>query len=98
MTYTVTPARYAKNKMVVTINSVGMYKCSSSHMVEALGGRYVGRSHGYVCSAKAADDMKKLLSSGWSGRAGIFSGQKASFRHDAYEGEFTRNQALKLAA
>jgi hypothetical protein len=53
--YTITPARYAKNKMIVSLKHGDGYKTSDMYIIEALGGKYVHREHGYNCSKAQAD-------------------------------------------
>lgn len=66
--YTITPARYAKGKMVIrpTSNGTG-FKTRAARLAEAkgIGGKWVHRSGGYNVSPSAAKRFEKLYAEGW---------------------------------
>jgi len=62
--YTITPARYAKGKMVIHAPSTDGYKTRAARLAEYVGGRYVGRSNGYVVSSSAAKRFEALFAEG----------------------------------
>lgn len=66
--YTITPARYAKGKMIIRPTPDGTgYKNRAARLAEArgIGGRYVGRSGGYTVSPTAASKFERLYAEGW---------------------------------
>lgn len=68
MTYTITPARYAKGKMIIRPKSDGSgFKTRAARLAEAkgIGGRWVHRSGGYTVSPAAARRFEKLYAEGW---------------------------------
>lgn len=97
MTFTVRPARYAKGKLAVVLSDDGGYKTRAAHMIEALGGRYVGRERAYLASPKQVADLELLLAAGWSGDAGLYRGTAPIFRHPDRAGNYDRKTAVDLA-
>lgn len=74
--YQITPARYAKGKMIIRSVSNGSgYKNRADRLAEAkgIGGKYVHRSHGYTVSIAAATRFVKLYAEGWD--ASSWSGE-----------------------
>lgn len=66
--YMITPARYAKGKMIIRPTSDGSgYKTRAARLAEAkgIGGRWVNRSGGYTVSPTAARKFEKLYAEGW---------------------------------
>jgi hypothetical protein len=65
--YTITPAQYAKGKMIIHCPSNTGYKTRAARLAEAkgIGGKYVHRSHGYTVSPSAAARFEKLYAEGW---------------------------------
>lgn len=71
--YTLGPASYAKGKMVVQPrDNRGDYKGRTACLCEALGGRWVGRSHGYTLSPAAAVKFERLYAAGFDARVRLF--------------------------
>ncbi len=95
--YSVSPARYAKGKMVVRpLDSRDGMKGCSSYLIEALGGRYVGRSHGYHMSPAAVAKLDKLSQAGFHANLRMFSRSPATFFHiERNLWDLTAAQALK---
>jgi hypothetical protein len=69
--YTISPARYAKGKVVVCCPSTDGYKTRAAYLATAkgIGGKYVGRSGGYTMSPSAAKKFKRLYEEGWNAYA-----------------------------
>lgn len=66
--YSITPARYAKGKLVVKCPSPDGFKTRAACLVAAMGKsvRYVGRSGGYVVSPVQAARFERLYMEGWN--------------------------------
>lgn len=97
--FTTTPARYAKGKMVVRAAGDGGYKSRVMYLIEALGGRYVGRSGGYVMSPEAVEKLRKLDDAGFDAAMRIYRDSPVRIYHDERKlDNLTVAQALKLAA
>ena len=66
--YSISKARYAKGKMVVRIRPDGTgFKTRSSRLIEALGGKWVHRDHGYQVSQATASRFESLYGQGYDG-------------------------------
>jgi hypothetical protein len=63
-TFTVSPARYAKGKMIVRAPSTDGYKTQAGRIAEAVGGKYSGREKGYVMAPTRAKLMEHLMDVG----------------------------------
>lgn len=66
--YTISPAHYAKGKLVISCMPSGDgWKTRAIRLVEAkgIGGRYVNRSRGYHVSPAGAARFEKLYAEGW---------------------------------
>lgn len=97
--YTISEARYAKGKMVIRPNDdAGIYKGRSAYLADAIGGRWVNRSRGYVVSAAAANKFEILYAAGFDADARVFASTPATFRHAALGlRDLTAAQAVKVA-
>lgn len=74
--YTITPARYAKGKMVIRPTSDGTgFKTRAACLAGAkgIGGKWVHRSGGYTVSPSAAALFERLYADGWD--ASFFTGE-----------------------
>lgn len=96
--YTIVPARYAKGKMVLRSTKDGSgLKNRADRLAEALGGRYVGRSKGYVLSVVAAEKFELLYIAGFDAEIRMFfdDRRRAIFEHrDRHLDHLTSAQAL----
>lgn len=66
--YTITPARYAKDKVVLRVAPDGTgYKNRAARLICArgFGARWVNRYCGYVVSPAAAERFRRLYDAGW---------------------------------
>lgn len=64
--FTITPARYAKNKYVIQTKGVDGYKSRACRLAGAItNDAYVGRSKGYTASAAQAEKFYRLYVAGW---------------------------------
>lgn len=62
LTISITPARYAKGKFVVSTPSDGSgFKTRAMFLVERLGGRWVHRDHGYQVTARQARRIERAV-------------------------------------
>lgn len=97
--YTISDARYAKGKKVIHVASDGSgMKTRAAYLADALGGRWVGRSKGYVLSPAAAVKFEKLWAAGFEANMRLYHDTKPSFFHPERRFEnLTAAQALKLA-
>jgi hypothetical protein len=98
--FTISPAHYAKGKVIVrALDGRDGYKGRASYLIEALGGRYVGRSRGYHMSPAGAEKLQALYAAGFYAHMRIFADSPAIFHHpDRRElGDLTAAQALKIA-
>lgn len=73
MIYSISPARYAKNKVVVHIKNTTGYKSEANYMIEALGARWSHREGGYIASTRQVQNMALLLEAGFSVVSGLDS-------------------------
>jgi hypothetical protein len=97
MSYRVFEAKYAKDKIAVYCSDDSGYKTNEAYMIDALGGKYSNREGAYIASKKAIEDMKLLLSCGWTGSSGLYRGDRSSFSHCNYGYGFSRKEAIKMA-
>lgn len=84
-TFTVTPAAYAKGKMVVRCRSNSGFKTRSAYLAEALGGRFVGRSGGYHMSPAAVEKLRALHEAGFDAHVQIFDRGPCRFHRGGTE-------------
>lgn len=78
---TIAPARYAKGKVVMTCPSDGSgYKTRAARLAEAHGGRWVGRSHGYVMAPGSAAKALDLWQRGFDAHTRMFAHDKRRTR------------------
>jgi len=61
----ISPARYAKNKMLVRAPSATGYKTRAARLADALKGKWTNRERGYIMSKTKAEKLKKLYTDGW---------------------------------
>lgn len=59
--WSVTLARYTKNKVAVHTVAVGMYKSRVARLAEAFGGHYSDRERAYIMSYPAAEKLKQAV-------------------------------------
>ena len=72
--FTVQPARYAKDKMLIRVtNSRDGLKGRSSYLLDALNARYTHREHGYILSPAAVEKLIALYDAGYDARLRLFS-------------------------
>lgn len=68
MSYTITPARYAKGQMLVRCPSTDGLKTRAARLIgDGLRGRYTGRESGYIVSPAKARKFERLFAAGWDG-------------------------------
>lgn len=66
--FTVSPARYAKGKMLVRVHdSHDGLKGRASYLCDALNARYTHREGGYILSPAAAEKLIALYDAGYDG-------------------------------
>jgi hypothetical protein len=63
--FTITPARYAKNKVLVQAHSDNGWKTRAARLIEGMGGRYTNRERGYIVSAACAERFQQRYAEGW---------------------------------
>lgn len=64
--YTISDARYSKDKKAVRCPSTTGYKTRTAYLAARLANnRYTGREHAYIMSAAAAIRFEKLYAEGW---------------------------------
>jgi len=98
--FSIAPARYTKNQMVVCIEDLERdaspgatnWKTRGAWLAEHLGGRYVGRSGGYHLSPNRAEQWNLLHGAGFA--VELFS-KPLVFKRDGKE--YTLKQALEIA-
>lgn len=78
--YTITPARYAKGKLVLrSPPSDSGWKTKIQWLAENCGGRWVHRDKGYQMSPRQAANFETLLKAGFEGGIRVGVSQPASF-------------------
>jgi len=95
--YSVIPASYARGKMVVRSLIRNGYKTRVDYLAEALGGRWVNRSGGYVMSPAAAEKLARLHRAGFDAALRLFRDSPVYFYRNHGE-KLSAREALKLAA
>lgn len=98
MSYLIGNARYAEGKKVVQPkDSRDGFKGRASYLAEALGGRWVHRSHGYVMSPAAAEKFEKLFAAGFDAVSPVFKTVHAGLFYHSERGlkDLTAREALK---
>lgn len=100
MSYQIVDARYAEGKKVIQAkDSRDGYKGRASYLAEALGGRWVHRSGGYVISPAGAAKFEKLFAAGFDAISPIFKSNHFGLFYHQERGlkDLTAHAALKLA-
>lgn len=99
MSYTITDARYAKGKKVIqTVSDGSGLKTRAAYLAESLGGRWAGRSKGYVVSPAAAQKFETLFAAGFEAHMRLYHDTKPSFYHRERNLDgLTAAEALKAA-
>ena len=100
MSYLIGDARYAEGKKVIQPkDSRDGFKGRASYLAEALGGRWVHRSHGYVISPAAAQKFEKLFEAGFDAISPAFKSVRPGLFYHQERGlkDLTAREALKHA-
>lgn len=97
-TYSIAPARYAKGKCVVQCRALvpDGYKTEGAWLAEALGGRWVHRSHGHQMAPSRARAWMRLFLAGFEASRKYFAGDKRpyTFSLPGSDAKLTLAQAL----
>lgn len=69
----VVPYSHAKDRVVVRVVTEpgGFWKTREHRVIEAIGGRYVGRAKGYLLHPNKVERLRQLLADGWDATLGI---------------------------
>lgn len=97
-------AQYAKGKKVVRIHpdKPTGYKMSGAYLAEAVGGKWVHRSHGFAMSDNQANLFAWLMSHDWDAKVMMFRRSKPCFQHptlkkeDGGAAEYTLKEVKQL--
>lgn len=98
MDYQIVDARYAEGKKVIQAkDSRDGFKGRASYLAEALGGRWVHRSGGYVISPAGAEKFEKLFAAGFDAISPVFKSLHTGlfFHQERGLKDLTARDALK---